>query len=57
MGAGVFKSVEEGCDKLIRVAKTQPPVAEHVAKYDACYRMYTHLYPALKDCYQELAQL
>lgn len=57
VGAGVFKSVEEGCDKLIRVAKTQPPVAEHVAKYDACYRMYTHLYPALKDCYQELAQL
>ncbi len=57
VGAGVFKSVEEGCDKLIRVAKTQPPVAEHVAKYDACYRMYTRLYPALKDCYQELAQL
>lgn len=57
VGAGVFKSVEEGCDKLIHIAKTQPPVAEHVAKYEVCYRLYTHLYPALKDCYRELAQL
>lgn len=57
VGAGVFKSVEEGCDKLIHIAKTQPPVAEHVPQYEACYRLYTHLYPALKDCYRELAQL
>ena len=57
VGAGVFASVEEGCDKLVRINKTQAPVADHVPKYEAMYRMYTKLYPALKDSYKDLAVL
>ncbi|MBR4889513.1 MAG: xylulokinase [Clostridia bacterium] len=57
VGAGVFASVEEGCDKLVRINKTQVPVADHVPKYEAMYRMYTKLYPALKDSYKDLAVL
>ena len=33
------------------------PIEENVPKYEAFYRMYTKLYPALKDCYKELAAL
>lgn len=36
----------------------QEPIEENVPKYEAFYRMYTKLYPALKAiCYKELAAL
>ena len=35
----------------------QEPIEENVPKYEAFYRMYTKLYPALKDCYKALAAL
>ena len=57
VGAGVFSSVEEGCDRLVHIGRTQPPVPEHVAQYEGCYRMYTRLYPALRESYKALAAL
>ncbi len=57
VGAGVFASVEEGCEKLVHTDKVQPPVAANVPKYEACYRMYTKLYPALQQSYKDLAAL
>lgn len=57
VGAGVYKSVEEGCRKLIAVNEPQAPIAEQAAKYEGFYRVYQALYPALKEQYQALAAL
>lgn len=57
VGAGLYPSVQEGCRRVIRLNPPQDPIAENVPKYEAFYRMYTQLYPALKDCYKALAAL
>ena len=57
VGAGLYPSVQEGCRRVIRLNPPQEPIAENVPQYEAFYRMYTKLYPALKDCYKELAAL
>ena len=57
VGAGLYPSVQEGCRRVIRLNAPQEPIEENVPKYEAFYRMYTKLYPALKDCYKELAAL
>lgn len=55
--ARLYPSVQEGCRRVIRLNAPQEPIEENVPKYEAFYRMYTKLYPALKDCYKELAAL
>ena len=57
VGAGLYPSVQEGCRRVIRLNAPQEPIEENVPKYEAFYRMYTKLYPALKDCYKALAAL
>ena len=57
VGAGIYKSVEEGCRAVIRTNPPQPPVAENVPQYEKFYQIYRSLYPALKDSYQQLAKL
>lgn len=57
VGAGLYPSVQEGCRRVIRLNAPQDPIAENVPKYEAFYRMYTKLYPALKDSYKALAAL
>jgi len=57
VGAGIYPSVQEGCRRVIRLNEPQEPIAENVPKYEAYYQMYKKLYPALKDCYKELAAL
>ena len=48
VGAGLYPSVQEGCRRVIRLNDPQEPIEENVPKYEAFYRMYTKLYPALK---------
>ena len=57
VGAGIYKSVEEGCRAVIRTNPPQPPIAENVPQYEKFYQIYRSLYPALKDSYQQLAKL
>ena len=57
VGAGIYPSVQEGCRRVIRLNEPQEPIAENVPQYDAYYKMYRKLYPALKDFYKELATL
>ncbi len=52
--AGVYASVEEGCEKAVRDgASCQPDAAAH-EKYMHYYGIYRTLYPALKDAYAML---
>ena len=57
VGAGLYPSVQEACGRLIKVNPPQEPIKENVEKYEKLYRVYTGLYPALKDNFKQLAQL
>lgn len=57
VGAGIYSSVEEGCDVLIHTDKVQLPEAERTAEYDKYYQLYRKLYGALKENFAVLASL
>lgn len=57
VGAGLYPSVQEACDRLIQVNPPQAPIPENVEKYEKLYQVYTGLYPALKENFQQLAKL
>ncbi len=57
VGAGIYGSVPEACDAIIRTANVQEPVAENVPAYEKFYQMYRTIYPALKDRFAALAAL
>lgn len=57
VGAGVFKSVEEGCAAVVKTNGAQNPIAGNVPRYEKFYRLYRALYPALKEQYKSLAAL
>jgi len=57
VGAGVYPSVQQACDEMIRTNPQQHPSADAGRVYDAYYNVYRGLYPALKDQYQALAAL
>jgi xylulokinase len=55
VGAGLYSSVEEACDAVV---KTQPAARvneENAAIYDRLYASYGELYPALKDTFARLS--
>ena len=57
VGGGLFKSVEEGCLKLIRKKEAQLPDKAANAQYEPFYQTYRALYPALREQYAALAAL
>jgi len=57
VGAGLYASVPQACDALVKVNPPQEPIAENVEKYEKLYRVYTGLYPALKENFKQLAEL
>lgn len=58
VAAGIFGSVEEGCDKLVVQGEASAsPEASAVKTYDAIYELYQSLYPALRPSFAKLAVL
>ena len=57
VGAGIYKSVPEACKAVILPEKIQEPVADNIPKYEKVYRLYKKLYPAMKNCFDELSEL
>ena len=55
VGAGLYDSVQSGCEKVLKVNKVQQPDLENGKVYDKYYRVYKSIYPALKGVYKELA--
>jgi xylulokinase len=53
VGAGVFASVEEACDRTIGILDRTVPVPDHVALYERMYARYRGLYPALRGVMAE----
>lgn len=57
VGAGLYPSVQEACDRLIKKNPAQGPIPENVPKYEKLYQVYTSLYPALRNEFKKLAEL
>ena len=57
VGAGIYASVPEACEKIVAVDKTQAPVEENVPVYEKYFRLYDEIYPAVKEKCAKLAQL
>lgn len=55
VGAGVYSSVEEGCDALIRTDKIQAPIAANTWEYNRYYEIYRGLYEKLAESFLSLA--
>ena len=57
VGAGIYSSVPEACRQMIGVNAVQEPIKAHMDAYDAYYKVYRNLYPALKESYHQMAKL
>lgn len=58
VAAGIFQSVEEGCDKLVVKGEAEAlPQPGECARYDAVYGLYQSLYPALRGSFARLSTL
>ena len=57
VGAGLFSCVEEACDSLIEKSPVQLPDQTAGKRYEDYYRLYTRLYPSLRERFRELAAL
>ena len=54
VAAGQFKTVQAACDALITVADTLEPDPEITARYEARYRQFKQIYPAIKALFPKL---
>lgn len=57
VAAGIYADVPTACAKLVEEKEPVLPIAENEGEYEKFYNYYLTLYPALKDCYAELATL
>jgi xylulokinase len=56
VGAGLYPSVREACDSMIKTGGEQLPNKENQPAYAKCYRQYKSLYPDLKNAFKRLKQ-
>ena len=54
VGCGEYQSVSEACEKLVEVADTVYPDKELSDLYEAKYRKFKKIYPALKDVFSDI---
>lgn len=57
VAVGVYGSVEEACAATASQSQEVPPDSGTHAVYEATYRLYQELYPALADSFAEVASL
>ena len=51
VACGEYESVKACCNLLCATASTVKPEQELVAKYEACYRKFKKIYPAVKELF------
>ncbi len=57
VGAGIYSSVPEACKAVIKTDKVQNPNPANISDYEKYYKLYTQIYPAIKEQYKALAKL
>lgn len=56
-GAGIYKSVEEGCERCVKTKNVIVPDEANHSEYMKYYKVYNNLYAQLKPSFDNLAQL
>ena len=56
VACGEYASVQEVCDKFVKVASVVEPEAELAAKYEKRYQQFKAIYPACKALFAEFAK-
>ena len=54
-GAGLYASIEEAVDAMVKVGRVYLPQADVAPLYDGYYHVYRDLYPALRASFRDLA--
>jgi len=57
VGAGLYPSVKDACDTIVRIKDSTANDPENTAKYGEFYKIYKGLYSHLKDDFKALAAL
>ncbi len=57
VGAGVYPSVEAGCEAAVKRGIVQQPDRENAERYEPYYQLYRELYPAMRDSFAKLVEL
>ena len=57
VGTGIYKTVPEACEKILKIKTTTSPVEENTEKYKKVYAVYKALYPHLKADFESLASI
>ena len=52
VGTGVYNSIQEACDAVVRVKSVQEPDSGNAAVYSKIYGVYKALYVQLKQCFK-----
>ena len=55
--AGVYPDVPTACDAIVHPDQSCAPNSGDSARYEPFYRLYTELYPALRDSFSQLYDL
>ncbi len=56
VGAGLYQSVEQACDAIVKPDKLCSPDPERSKIYEQYHQLYKKLYPSMKECFALLAQ-
>jgi len=57
VGAGIYNSVAEGCDAVIKKVTSQKPIEANVKVYNSYYPIYKNIYTSLKPQFKELSKI
>lgn len=55
VACGLYPTVADACAKLVRTAETVSPDPDIAARYEARYRQFKTIYPALKDVFAAIS--
>lgn len=56
VGCGAFASLNEACEKIIKITDKISPIEKNVEIYEQYYKTYRSLYPILKETYSSQAK-
>ena len=54
VACGEYSSVEAAAKSIVKVAKSESPDPELVAKYESCYQKFRVIYPAMKNLFGKI---
>lgn len=57
VGCGIFKTVQVGCEAIIKKNKPQMPMVQNSDIYEKYYEIYKSTYPAVKNIYKSLVKI